>query len=193
MSRCINSPTMKPPRDKSCTPANTLEPHYNAHFGVHSDISVVTEQPYNEGLIHRKYKQWAIWCYKQISAIKEGVIMRFQCIKYCSMLIFQYYCPGHDELRACLYPCRKRCEDYTSVITRLQTCSVLRPHHMCKCIICIKRSIDFFYLLETFITRTLLTEVINRKCPARQCPLQKWTEALQLKLIWKCLNCPHTL
>ena len=36
----------------------TLEPHYNAHFGVHSDMSVITEQPYNEGLIHRKYKQW---------------------------------------------------------------------------------------------------------------------------------------
>ena len=36
----------------------TLEPHYNAHFEVHSDISVITEQPYNEGLIHRKYKQW---------------------------------------------------------------------------------------------------------------------------------------
>ena len=29
---------------------DTLEPHYNAHFGVHSDISVITEQPY-EGLI----------------------------------------------------------------------------------------------------------------------------------------------
>ena len=27
-------------------------------LGVHSDISVTTEQPYNEGLIHRKYKQW---------------------------------------------------------------------------------------------------------------------------------------
>ena len=37
---------------------DTLEPHYNAHFGVHSDIRVITEQPYNEGLIHRKYKQW---------------------------------------------------------------------------------------------------------------------------------------
>ena len=36
----------------------TLEPHYNAHFGVHSDMSVITEQPYNEGLIHRKYKRW---------------------------------------------------------------------------------------------------------------------------------------
>ena len=36
----------------------TLEPHYNAHFGVHSDMSVITEQPYNEGLIHRKYKEW---------------------------------------------------------------------------------------------------------------------------------------
>ena len=36
----------------------TLEPHYNTHFGVYSDISVITEQPYNEGLIHRKYKQW---------------------------------------------------------------------------------------------------------------------------------------
>ena len=30
---------------------NTLEPHYNAHFGLHSDMSVITEQPYNEGLI----------------------------------------------------------------------------------------------------------------------------------------------
>ena len=36
----------------------TLEPHYKAHFGVHSVMSVITEQPYNEGLIHRKYKQW---------------------------------------------------------------------------------------------------------------------------------------
>ena len=57
-----------------------LEPHYNAHFGVHS---VITEQPYNEGPIHRKYKQWKpclyLGCYKQISAIKEGVIMRLQC------------------------------------------------------------------------------------------------------------------
>ena len=35
---------------------STLEPHYNTHFGVHSDISVITEQPYNEGLIRRKYK-----------------------------------------------------------------------------------------------------------------------------------------
>ena len=34
------------------------EPHYNIHFGVRSEISVITEQPYNEGLIHRKYKQW---------------------------------------------------------------------------------------------------------------------------------------
>ena len=25
--------------------------------GVESDTSVITEQPYNEGLIHRKYKQ----------------------------------------------------------------------------------------------------------------------------------------
>ena len=37
---------------------NTLEPHYNAHFGVHSNISVITERPYNDGLIQRKYKQW---------------------------------------------------------------------------------------------------------------------------------------
>ena len=37
---------------------DVLEPHYNAHFGVHSDMSVITEQPYNEGLIHWKYKQW---------------------------------------------------------------------------------------------------------------------------------------
>ena len=37
---------------------DTLEPHYKAHFGVHSDMSVITEQPYNEGLMHRKYKQW---------------------------------------------------------------------------------------------------------------------------------------
>ena len=36
----------------------TLEPHYNTHFGVYSGISVITEQPYNEGLIHRKYKEW---------------------------------------------------------------------------------------------------------------------------------------
>ena len=26
---------------------NTLEPHYNTHFGVHGDMSVITEQPYN--------------------------------------------------------------------------------------------------------------------------------------------------
>ena len=62
----------------------TLEPHYNTHFGVHSDISVITEQPYNEGLIQRKYKQWEgampVGCYKQMSTIKEGVIMRLQCI-----------------------------------------------------------------------------------------------------------------
>ena len=31
---------------------NTLEPHYNTYFGVHSDISVITEQPYNEGLFN---------------------------------------------------------------------------------------------------------------------------------------------
>ena len=36
----------------------TLEPHYNAHFRVHSDMSVIKEQSYNKGLIHRKYKQW---------------------------------------------------------------------------------------------------------------------------------------
>ena len=29
---------------------NTLEPHYNTHFGVHSDISVIIEQPHNEGI-----------------------------------------------------------------------------------------------------------------------------------------------
>ena len=60
-----------------------FEPHYNTHFGVHSDIrlSVITEQPYNEGLIHRKYKQWEpVGCYKQMSNKKEGVIMRLQCI-----------------------------------------------------------------------------------------------------------------
>ena len=34
---------------------DTLEPRYNTHSGLHSDISVITEQPYNEGLIHRKY------------------------------------------------------------------------------------------------------------------------------------------
>ena len=34
-----------------------MEPHYNTHFGVHSDISVITEQPFNEDLIHKKYKQ----------------------------------------------------------------------------------------------------------------------------------------
>ena len=39
-----------------CVYIYTLEPHYNTHFGVHSDISVITA--YNEGLIHRKYKQW---------------------------------------------------------------------------------------------------------------------------------------
>ena len=63
--------------------ATTLEPHYNTHFGVFCDMSVIAEQPYNEGLIHRKYKQWEpmpVGCYKQMSAIKEGVIMRLQCI-----------------------------------------------------------------------------------------------------------------
>ena len=35
-----------------------VEPHYNTHFGVHSDISVITGQPYNEVLMHRKYEQW---------------------------------------------------------------------------------------------------------------------------------------
>ena len=38
----------------------TLEPHYNAHFGVHSDTSVITEQPYSESLIHKKYRQWKL-------------------------------------------------------------------------------------------------------------------------------------
>ena len=41
-----------------CIWCYTLELHYNTHFRVHSDISVIAEQPYNEGLIHRKYKQW---------------------------------------------------------------------------------------------------------------------------------------
>ena len=27
---------------------NTLEPHYNDHFGVHSDTTVITEQPYRD-------------------------------------------------------------------------------------------------------------------------------------------------
>ena len=59
----------------------TLEPHYNAHFGIHTDISSITERLDNESLIHRKYKQWEpCLCYKQMSAIKEGVIMRLQCI-----------------------------------------------------------------------------------------------------------------
>ena len=44
--------------DIICISPFTLEPHYNTDFGVHSDMSVITEQPYNEGLIHRKYKQW---------------------------------------------------------------------------------------------------------------------------------------
>ena len=86
----------------------TVEPHYNAHFGVRSDISLITEQPYNESLIHRKFKSFAtgdaymrqlfhclqwyagservkavgampVECYKQMSAIKEGVIMKLQC------------------------------------------------------------------------------------------------------------------
>ena len=44
---------------KNCTKSPRFtEPHYNAHFGVHNDISVLTEQPYNEGLIHREYEQW---------------------------------------------------------------------------------------------------------------------------------------
>ena len=33
----------------------TREHHYNTHFGVHSDISVIIEQPYNEDLIQKKY------------------------------------------------------------------------------------------------------------------------------------------
>ena len=32
----------------------TVEPYYM----VHGDIIVITEQPYKEGLIFRKYKQW---------------------------------------------------------------------------------------------------------------------------------------
>ena len=44
-----------------------LEPYYNAHFEVHSDISVITEQPYNESLIHRKYNQWEPCLYSVIS------------------------------------------------------------------------------------------------------------------------------
>ena len=36
----------------------TLEPHYNTIFGVHSVIRVITEQCYNEGIIHGKYRQW---------------------------------------------------------------------------------------------------------------------------------------
>ena len=47
---------------------------------------IITEQPYNEGLIHRKYKQWEpipVGFYKQMSAMKEGVIMRLQCIQFC--------------------------------------------------------------------------------------------------------------
>ena len=61
----------------------TLEPHYNAHSGVHSDMSVITEQPYNEGLIilgSISSGSHAVGGYKQMSAIKEGVIMRLQCI-----------------------------------------------------------------------------------------------------------------
>ena len=34
-----------------------METHYNTHFGVLSDISVITERHYNEGVIHRKDKQ----------------------------------------------------------------------------------------------------------------------------------------
>ena len=44
-----------------------LETYYNAHFEVHSDISVITEQPYNESLIHRKYNQWEPCLYGVIS------------------------------------------------------------------------------------------------------------------------------
>ena len=42
---------------------DTLELHYNIHLGsiLHSDISVITEQPYNEGLIHIiNYKPWEL-------------------------------------------------------------------------------------------------------------------------------------
>ena len=45
-----------------------MEPLYNTHFWVYSDISVITEQPYNKGLIHRKYKQW--------KSCRQGVISK---------------------------------------------------------------------------------------------------------------------
>ena len=32
--------------------------NYNTIFGVHSVIRVITEQCYNEGIIHGKYRQW---------------------------------------------------------------------------------------------------------------------------------------
>ena len=58
---------------------HTLQPHYNTHFGVHSDISFISEQPYNEDLIHTKSKQYEpIGYYKQMC----GVRMRLHCINY---------------------------------------------------------------------------------------------------------------
>ena len=71
----------------------TLEPHYNAHFGVHSDMSVITEQHYNEGLIHRKYialGAMPVGCYKQMSTITEGVVTRLQCTKLLNKMCTLY-------------------------------------------------------------------------------------------------------
>ena len=36
----------------------TLSITFILRYIVNSDIGVITEQPYNEGLIHGKYKQW---------------------------------------------------------------------------------------------------------------------------------------
>ena len=58
----------------SISNACTLEPHYNTYFGVHSDISVI-------GSIST-VGAMPVGCYKQMSAMKEGVIMRLQCTKY---------------------------------------------------------------------------------------------------------------
>ena len=36
----------------------TLEPHYSTNVGVHKKSVLYQNSVNNEGLIHRKYKQW---------------------------------------------------------------------------------------------------------------------------------------
>jgi len=45
-------------QDKTLDSYNENNEYYKAHFGVKFDTSAITKQPYNEGLIHRKNKQW---------------------------------------------------------------------------------------------------------------------------------------